>query len=170
MTVVTKVRKHIVLGFGIVILVFFIYFLMKSFLATLFYLKHFIDTKSTTYKYIFPLIRSLSAILNRTKWFIMYHFVLQVNIIVIKIDSDSPEILRERENRAIKIKDFLYSVYLSMAIIIVGNSILEQTQMVAEDEKYGYGILSIVETINKFIILLIDVYMTYLFVNILKFY
>ncbi len=125
--ILVKVKKRLILGFGLVLIIFFVYFVIKAIMNTFFYLNHYIFTNNLVELYIFSVVRCLSSLINRMKWFILYHFIMQVNLIVIKIDSESPQTLRLREKSATQIKNIVYSVYLVMAIIMVSLSIIEET-------------------------------------------
>jgi hypothetical protein len=96
--ILLKIRFRLFLGLGTVLTIFLIFFFLKAVLNTLFFVfeRNKTDEGKITEDGIKMLFKILSSVANRLKWFMLYYLIIQVNTIIIKLRSESPEISQQK--------------------------------------------------------------------------
>ena len=160
--VLIKIRGKVFLGLGLLLWLFVIFFIARGFTDTFKFIAFYGEKKP--HDIMLNKIADLtSTLFSRIKWFVLYFFVIQAQEVRIKLQSASPEEFNLQSSIWRRKKYFILSVFFFASIVIVASTFLNFTNYQGE-QNY------IFEMLSKVAILLIDVYFTYIFIELLKFH
>ena len=113
-------------------------------------------------------MKILHDIFSKLEWFGIYYFVLEVNDVKIKLESNSAEECQSMSKKHLKSKIIVCTALLIFETVQIIFEIQERLNVT--NDEHAFLVLKWCNVIAKLAIIIVDLYIGYIFYKIVKFY
>ena len=113
-------------------------------------------------------MKILHNIFSKLEWFGIYYFVLEVNDVKIKLESNSAQEYQSMSKQNLKKKIIVCTAILIFETVQILFEIQEKLNVTNDD--YAVLVFKWCNAIAKLSIIIVDLYIAYIFYTIVKFY